>query len=394
MKFITSISHLISPELAVQELKSQLPSRAPSSLICYYTQDYSADALKAAYTQHFPNIPLIACSTCRGVISDKGTHFGTVIGLMAIYDDSPSVFGTAIAEVGKEQNVAQQTKKALDDALIELDRVGELPSFILCHPTPGIEEQVVSAIDDYFQSPVPIVGGSASDNHIKGQWSLFSEELTADKGVVMMLFYTETKCTHSFSAGYTETEFAGTVTKACGRNLIEIDGQPAQEVYRKWIAEHAQVNVPIHFEFDLVTQYSLGRKVGEVFNQSYFKLSHPIRVSSKEGAILLFTEVDDGDTVTLMDGNRQEMIVRPARVVKDVSLGKPDEFSPLSAILVICAGPMLYLKDDIYELQQHLVKAIGPTPFLSPFTFGEQGRFVGGEIAHANLMVTSAVFHH
>ncbi|MDR9826832.1 FIST N-terminal domain-containing protein [Vibrio sp. FNV 38] len=394
MKFVTSISHLIDPQLAVKDLVSKLPDGKPSNVICYYTQDYNVSSLKDAFSKVFPGIPLIACSTCRGIVSQEGVHFGTVVGIMAVYDKDSSAFVSSVVNVTSDSNVGLETQQALDDALTRLDRVGELPSFILCHPTPGLEEQVVTAIDDYFQSPIPVVGGSASDNHIKGKWSLFNEAQSANSGVVMMLFYTDTKCTNSFSAGYTETFFSGKVTEANGRELIEIDGFPAQQVYRQWIAEHANVDVPIHFEFDLVTKYSLGRKVGQIFDHNYFKLSHPIRVSSKTGGILLFTDINKGDIVTLMDGNRNEMIVRPARVVSDVSLGKPDDFKQLGAIFVICAGPMLYLKDDIYSLQQHIVEAIGDTPFLSPFTYGEQGRFIGGEIAHANLMVTSAVFHH
>ncbi|WP_394245027.1 FIST signal transduction protein [Vibrio astriarenae] len=393
MKFVTSISHLADPNAAIQEVAAQLPKTKPSCLICYYTEDYESTRLQAEVTRLFPETPLIACSTCTGVASEKGLHFGQVVGVMAIYD-SKSVFGTAIARVKKNENVSLVTKDAIETALIEIERIGELPSFILCHPTPGIEEEVVRAIDDYFHSPVPIVGGSASDHHVDERWSLFNESISTESGIVMMLVYSDTKCTHSFSAGYTETQFSGEVTKASGRDLQEIDGRPAQEVYRQWIASHANVDVPVHFEFDLVTQYSLGRKVGQVFNHSYFKLSHPIRVSDNKGAIRLFTNVERGDIVTLMDGNRQEMIERPARVLRDASLGKPQEFKPLGALLVICAGPMLFLKDDIYELQEHIVQAIGDTPFLSPFTFGEQGRFIGGEIAHANLMVTSAVFHH
>ena len=31
-------------------------------------------------------------------------------------------------------------------------------------------------------------------------------------------------------------------------------------------------------------------------------------------------------------------------------------------------------------------------PFITPFTFGEQGRLPHGELAHGNLMVSSVIF--
>ncbi|MGL6261801.1 FIST signal transduction protein [Vibrio sp. WXL210] len=389
MKFATGISQLNKPDQAVLQIREQLPSEQPSSIICYYSQEFEPNHLQSELKSAFPDTPIVACSTCRGVFSDKGVHFGTVVGVMAIYDDAASSYTTLVAQIPTKQQTRQSIHAALDSALEQVDRIGELPSFILCHPTPGLEESVVSAIDDYFISPVPIVGGSASDNRVWGLWSLFDESQCSQSGVALMLFYTKTKCTHSFSSGYSKTPFSGVVTKSCGREIFEIDGEPAEQVYRRWIAEYASVDVPLHFEFDLVTKYSLGRKVGELFDHSYYKLSHPIRVSNQEGAILLFTDIQEGDRVTMMDGNQDEMILRPARVLQDASIGN----TPQGAIFVICAGPMMYLKEDIRQVYHHIVDALGSTPFLSPFTFGEQGRFIGGEIAHANLMVTSAVFH-
>ncbi len=34
----------------------------------------------------------------------------------------------------------------------------------------------------------------------------------------------------------------------------------------------------------------------------------------------------------------------------------------------------------------------GDIPFITPFTFGEQGRLPHGELAHGNLMVSSVIF--
>ena len=35
---------------------------------------------------------------------------------------------------------------------------------------------------------------------------------------------------------------------------------------------------------------------------------------------------------------------------------------------------------------------LGDIPFITPFTFGEQGRLPHGELAHGNLMISSVIF--
>lgn len=38
-----------------------------------------------------------------------------------------------------------------------------------------------------------------------------------------------------FSAGYSPTEFSGFITKAKGRVIEEIDGEPASNLYKEWV---------------------------------------------------------------------------------------------------------------------------------------------------------------
>lgn len=61
----------------------------------------------------------------------------------------------------------------IDDALSRVNRSGELPSLVLLHATPGIEETLIESIDNKFGSQVPIIGGSAADNYLikTGQYS-------------------------------------------------------------------------------------------------------------------------------------------------------------------------------------------------------------------------------
>jgi hypothetical protein len=47
----------------------------------------------------------------------------------------------------------------------------------------------------------------------------------------------------------------------------------------------------------------------------------------------------------------------------------------------------------MHEVASYVNHAMHQAPFVSPFTFGEQGQFIGGENAHGNLMISAVLFH-
>ncbi|WP_313905701.1 FIST signal transduction protein [Vibrio paucivorans] len=363
-----------------------------TTLACYYTQDHSANKLRSLLSHNFPGVPIMGASTCKGVMTEKGVHFGCVIGIMAIYDSGISSYGTATVTIAPCDNVTTSTQLAIEKALEKADRVGEVPGFVLLHATPGLEEKIIACIDDTFHTQVPIIGGSSADNHIKGHWSIFNEDLSTVQGVALQVFFPSSSLSTGFSAGYSPTEFVGTVTRANQRELLEIDHIPAQQIYREWVCDHAGVEVPKHFVFELVTKYPLGRIAGSLYEQPYYKLSHPISFSEEQG-LLLFSDISEGDQVTLMSGDRDKLVGRATRVLKEAQRNSLRRDQIAGALSIFCAGPMLYLGEDIHRVQSMIVEELGDTPFICPFTFGEQGRFIGGENAHGNLMISSVVFY-
>ncbi|WP_295893284.1 FIST N-terminal domain-containing protein [uncultured Vibrio sp.] len=363
-----------------------------SSIICYYTEEYPAYELQQAFGLLLPKIPIIGCSSCKGVMTEKGVHLGPVVGLLAIYDSEDSAYGTALVETNKRQDIESATMQALTEALSKADRIGEVPGFILLHATPGIEEPLIKAIDDYFHTPVPIIGGSAADDRIEGQWSIFTEGGATTDGIALQLFYPSISVTAGLSAGYSPTEFVGTVTQSKNRELLEIDHQPAKEVYLEWISDHAGIELPNHFVFDLVTEFPIGRSVGEVYSKPYYKLSHPINITENDG-LLLFTDINAGDEITLMSGAKKQLITRASRIINETKHQIQFDDDMIGAMCIICAGAMLYLKQDIHKVYKNILEELNHKPFICPFTYGEQGRFIDGKNAHGNLMISSAVFH-
>ncbi|MBW3697884.1 histidine kinase [Vibrio sp. T187] len=389
MKFKSLTSTALNEDKVVAEFCSSLSTHHLACLICYCTEEYDASALQQELVKRFNNVPIHGCTTCQGVMTEKGFQKGPVVGLLAVYDSGINAYGTGIGEFG--ESISDTVSHVIDMALLSADRVGEVPDLILMHSTPGDEEKVLNALDQKFGTQVPLIGGSAADNMVSKSWSVFTEQKCSSNALSITVFFASQAIYSSFSAGHAPTKFSGIASKVNQRVLLEIDDKPATQVYHAWTNEHIKDDNNT-FLFERATVYPLGRHVGTDHTQPYFKLSHPIRETDNNG-IELFTDLSEGDTVYLMAGCKDQLISRAAHVIKSSYYEGVEVEEKLGAINIFCAGPMLYLKQDMQDVCDKINIALEGQPFISPFTFGEQGRLCGGESAHGNLMVSSATFY-
>ncbi len=264
---------------------------------------------------------------------------------------------------------------------------------MLLHATPGIEEVLIEGIDNKFGSQVPIIGGSAADNFISQNWSIFTQEGATDKGIALQLMFPSQSVFGGFSAGYSPTEFSGVITKAKGRVIEEIDNESASGLYKEWIGDHSGIQITEQYLFEHVTRFPLGRVVGKEESCSpQYKLTHPVR-RTENGGLEMFANVEVGEQVSLMTGSQNQLIERVTRVIQEASYKSYQDRALFGSLTIFCAGSMLRLGQDIHKVQQKIMEQLNGCAFICPFTFGEQGRFINGENAHGNLMISSIVFY-
>ncbi|WKY94412.1 FIST signal transduction protein [Vibrio metoecus] len=362
-----------------------------SNLVCYFTQEFDAEQLAASLIMAFPNIPIIGCSSCRGVMTQDGYFSNPAVGLLGIYDLPKSAYTSALVCLDEHPCVLTLVDQVIDDALSRVNRSGELPSLVLLHATPGIEETLIESIDNKFGSQVPIIGGSAADNYIDQDWSIFTEQGATHKGVALQLMFPSQSVFSGFSAGYSPTEFSGFITKAKGRVIEEIDGEPASNLYKEWVGDHSGILIGDEYIFDHVTRFPLGRAIGENSDFPQYKLTHPVR-RTDTGGLEVFANVEVGELVSLMTGSQRQLIERVSRVIQEASYKSYLDKPLLGSLTIFCAGSMLRLGKDIHKVHHKMLEQLDGCDFICPFTFGEQGRFINGENAHGNLMISSVVF--
>ncbi|MGR5148135.1 FIST signal transduction protein [Photobacterium alginatilyticum] len=371
---------------AIRKLKSKIIN--PKLILAYFSEHYDEQLIQQVLVAEFPNSQILGCSSCQGVMTDEGYNRGEGIALWAMCDYE-GAFGSAI--VSTNQSPSDMARQALLRAIENSDRPGELPALILLHSSPGHEEEVIQGIEDELGIPVPIIGGSAADDHVRGNWKLFTHEQQCKEGVGLCVFYPSCNISYSFHSGYASLGTSAIATRTEGRELIELNHRPAIDIYQEWIGQ------PLSGENSIVSRSCLnplGRIAGKVHGLPYFKLSHPLKVTQR-GGIELFANVEEGEELFFMEGTEERLITRAGRVIDSAfDIGSASqELDPIGGITIYCAGCMLQVQDRMEEVAQYVNKAMHHTPFVCPFTFGEQGQFVGGENAHGNLMISAVLFH-
>ncbi|QDG52835.1 hypothetical protein FIV42_19415 [Persicimonas caeni] len=374
-------------EEAYEAIVSELGG-APDVLFLYASVEYDAAAINARLAELAEGAAIHGGTSCQGVMTQQGMfgEDGRGLALMAL-SDPEGAYGVGMAHIGDDPKGA--AGEAVQQALGASGRIGEVPELIWVTAEPGSEEDVIAGIEALVGPKVPVLGGSAADNEVAGNWFQFANGEVSSNAVVVTAMFPSSQVGFSFHSGYEPTGHTGTVTRADDRILYEIDGRPAAEVYNEWT--DGAVSDELDGGGNVLAKTSLhplGREVGQLESTSYFQLSHPDQVT-EDGALTLFSRVEEGEKLVHMTGTIDSLTTRAARVAQaalETTFRDSDEVA--GALVIYCAGCMLTVQDRIDEVSDGLNEALGGKPYLGAFTFGEQGCFIGGENRHGNLMIS------
>lgn len=356
--------------------------------IVYCAVGTPIEPLQSALRQALGEIPFVGCTSCLGVGASGqllGRSGPAAAALWLLGDEVR--FGTALlaapSEVG-ERAGTQLLRSALSAAGIGASAA----SFALFHSTPGGEEAMLRGVARELPAGVPVIGGTAADDDLSGEWALFTEKGAATKGGALAICHWPGRLATAYRGGYLPVGMKGKVTRAAGRVLQEIDGRPAAVVYNEWthgaISAQIQDGGPILRESTL---RPLGVPRGRLGSLDLHVLTHPERVAVPDRSLHLFAEVKEGEIVHLMGSSPTALVARGGQVVREalrrstVSLGEID-----AALMIYCAGCLLAIADKSEQMLATFSQATRRAPSLSAFTFGEAGCVVPDRIDHGNLM--------
>lgn len=387
---------------AVASVRGQLGGATPDYAILFSTVGYDVNVVLDEVNRAFgPDTKIFGETSCLGVVTNDGFHIGKVgsLALLGISSDRVS-FGIGACSLNEVPDPKEAARKAISEAIKDAGKERrELPDLVLVAPCAvGNEEKLLAGIEAVLgKGKVPIFGGAAADNTIKGYWKVFANERVYSNAIALTAIYTDLKLGYAFLSGFTPTDKKAIATEAEGRVIIELDHRPAGEVYNEWVdcrltdeLLNSAENILLATNLD-----PLGKKMLTKAGITPYLLVHPKSFpKTPEHSLEVFADVKKGDEFTFLRGSREMLVERAALTARLArSRGRITEKEVAGGLFIYCAGTMLAIPaEDRPQITSKINEALGGAPFIGVFTFGEQGFFPGIGNLHGNLMSSAIIF--
>lgn len=390
MRLIANVTGATAIPEAAEDLTARLDDFTPEFVLVYSSEALDIAALRDAVLRRMGAARIHGGTTCRGVMTNGDVRLRPGAGLLAIHDPK-GAYGVGSSPIGDDARAAGRVATFL--ALADAGHPGEQPDLVWLTTAPGDEEAVLAGIADVVGSSTPVIGGSAADDNVTGVWRQIDGRTTHDRGVVVSALFPSKSFGFAYQNGYADTAHAGVVTRASGRRIHEIDGQPARAVLSRW-SDNAFP--PVGDEVSILagsTLHPLARDVAAGPHlAAWRRLIHPATAHA-DGSVSVFAAIAEGERLRMMRGTADSILRRGARVANLArEVAGDGDAEVAGALMVYCGGCMMAVQNRMPEVAEEVSTALSGAPFLGLFSFGEQGMSVDGCNSHGNLMVSCIVF--
>jgi len=342
-----------------------LPIDSADLLLVFGSLDhFSPPGLKEVLSKAFPKALLLGCSTA-GEITAGGV------------DDGPC---TITATNFSEARLCQGSTRlaGMDDSYAAGQRLGQqlatedLKAVLLFGPGVKINgSALVNGMTSVIGSVIPITGGLAGDGGaFKETFTLDSDGVSTDRVVAVGLCSPGLKFAHGSFGGWEPFGPTRKVTRCAGNILYELDGEPALDIYRRYLGEHAK-GLPAS---GLLFPFSM---LGE--DHSALGIIRTILgIDEENGSLVLAGEIIPDGFLRLMHASTDKL-VNGAESAAEAAASMIQAPGESLAILVSCVGRKLVMGERVDEEVEAVGDVLGHHAVLTGFySYGEISPFTPG----------------
>ncbi len=320
--------------------------------------------LRESLNNAFPGAMLLGCSTA-GEITADGVNDGTCT-ITAIE------FDTTRLHQGSARLAGMEDSFAAGERLGQQIAVADLKAVLLFGPGVRINgSALVNGISSAIGSAIPITGGLAGDGGaFKETFTIGQHGVTNDHIVAVGLSGDQLRFGHGSFGGWEAFGPARKVTRCDGNILHELEGEPALEIYRRYLGEHAK-GLPAS---GLLFPFAM---LGE--DHSAVGLIRTILgIDEASGSLILAGEIDPDGYLRLMHASTDKL-VSGAESAADAAAAMLQGTGESVAILVSCVGRKLVMGDRVDEEVEAVGEVFGQAGVLTGFySYGEISPFAPG----------------
>ncbi len=320
-------------------------------------KDLLKDQLHVDYAKKaYPVAQIVGCSTAGEICQEEVFNDEIVCTAVWLEKTSIEIASEKLEKVDDSFSVGQKLAAKLDkEQLVHIMVLSEGLNINGSELTKGLNMQM--------NNRVSITGGLAADQANFGETVVVNNQAGQKNLVLAIGFYGEhLQVGYGSMGGWDSFGVDREVTKSVGNVLYELDGQPALELYKKYLGHHAAAlpSSALLFPLSLLiknTDTSLVRTV--------------LAVNEKDGSMTFAGDIPQGQFVRLMKANF-EQLVEGANGAAEMSKISMQNSDPDLAILISCVGRKLVLKQRVEEELETVREVLGSMAAITGFySYGE-----------------------
>lgn len=350
------------------ELADKLPilhDTDPALLLVFGSVEHlSAAGFSETLRDSFPRAFLLGCSTA-GEINPEGVADGSCT-ITALHFEHIRLTEGATRLAGMEDSFAAGQRLGREIATAGLKAVLVFG--------PGVKingSALVNGITSIIGPDIPITGGLAGDAAaFKRTFTLGKAGVADDNVVAVGLSGEQLRFAHGSFGGWEAFGPARKVTRCAGNILYELDGEPALDIYKRYLGKHAR-GLPAS---GLLFPFAM---LGEDHN-AIGLIRTILGVDETMGSLTLAGEISANGYLKLMHASTDKL-VNGAEQAAEAAATMLEMANPGVAILVSCVGRKLVMGSRVDEEVEAVGAVFGNKALLTGFySYGEISPFAPG----------------
>jgi hypothetical protein len=306
--------------------------------------------------ENYPFAQIVGCSTSGEIIQEEVNN-NNIICTAVWFEKSTIEIATAVIDSMEDSYHVGQKLAA------ELDKEGLVHVMVLSEGLNINGSELTKGINNQLNNRISVTGGLAGDQGLFSETVIVHNDIGIKNLVVAIGFYGENlQVGYGSMGGWDSFGVDREVTRSKGNILFELDGQPALELYKRYLGAHA-ANLPasaLLFPLNLRLQNSETSLVRTV-----------LAVNEEDGSMVFAGDIPQGEYVRLMKANFDRLIdgANGAAEMSMISLKNSDADL---AILISCVGRKLVLKQRVEEELEAIREVVGAGVAMTGFySYGE-----------------------
>lgn len=349
-----------------------------SVILVFAAASYDQERLLQGISSETGKSPLIGATTAGEICNEIHRESVVVVALASPYLRVKVGVGKGVSRDWQQALVEAVTTPAIAPYFSSPDNTvwsilaqeGQSAFAVLFSPDPSPSAgsrcfHILETLQRLSQGRLPVMGASANHNGRPQSNYVFWGPTVSSDSVLVAVFETSLKFGISLAHGFRPSSQQAVVTRSQGCEVLELDGQPAVEVYRRL------QGLPLEALKGQNPPLSAGRPLGLADPYGQYRINEPTSFTTG-GGVKFTRPVPEGASLTVMEADHDNLVTAGAEALRKALLR--GSIQDPGMVLVFSSALRRRILGERTAEEISGMRDLAPqVPMMGLFSFGEQG---------------------